>query len=226
LRAGNHSVVLLALVVTATLAGSAGVSAHRLDECLQAARIAIEPDHVELELDLTPGRAVADAIVADIDRDRDGSLSPGERQAYVARVLGDVRLEVDGRPLDVKAAAATFAQVEAFRSGEGTIRIRAGAVLPRNDVGAHRLFFRNSHRRDVSVYLANALVPASARIGVTAQRHTAEQQDLTIDYVVREGRAMSLPGWLVLAGALGAALYGWWSMRYDRQVLPLSTGTP
>jgi hypothetical protein len=225
LRAGNCSVVL-ALVVTAVLAVSAGVSAHRLDECLQAARIAIESDHVELELDLTPGSAVADAIITDIDRNRDGSLSAGERDAYVARILGDVRLEIDGRPLAVKTTTATFAQVDAFRSGEGTIRVRAGAALPHNDAGAHRLFFRNSHRRDVSVYLANALVPASDRIGVTAQRHTAEQQDLTIDYVVHGERPLSLPGWLALAGVLGAALYGWWSMRYDRQVLPLSTGTP
>jgi hypothetical protein len=52
--------------VAAACAAGAGVSAHRLDECLQAARIAIEPDHVGLELDLTPGRAVADAIIADI----------------------------------------------------------------------------------------------------------------------------------------------------------------
>jgi hypothetical protein len=223
LRASNQTVV--ALTVAAALAASIGVSAHRLDECLQAARILIEPDHVELELDLTPGSAVADAIIADIDRDRDGSLSPGERDAYVARILDDVRLAVDDRPLDLKTADATFSEVEAFRSGEGTIRVRAGAVLPRNDAGAHRLFFRNSHRRDVSVYLANALVPASARIGVTAQRHTAEQQDLMIDYVVRGEWAVWLPGWLALAGGLGAALYGWWSMRYDRQV-PLPTGTP
>ena len=37
-----------------TIAGGTRASAHRLDEFLQAARIAIEPDRVALEMSLTP----------------------------------------------------------------------------------------------------------------------------------------------------------------------------
>jgi hypothetical protein len=48
--------VLLAAIV---LAAGAGLSAHRHDEYLQAARIAIDPDGVRLELSLTPGIAVS-----------------------------------------------------------------------------------------------------------------------------------------------------------------------
>ena len=59
------------------IVGGAEVSAHRRDEYLQAARLAIDPGRVQLELDLTPGIALADAIIADIDRNRDGSLSAG-----------------------------------------------------------------------------------------------------------------------------------------------------
>ena len=37
----------------------AGAFAHRLDEYLQAARIAVDNGRVDLDLDLTPGAAVA-----------------------------------------------------------------------------------------------------------------------------------------------------------------------
>ena len=70
MRAGKSTG--LAIVLTTTVAASIAVSAHRRDEYLQAARLAVEPDRVELELDVTPGIAVADATIADLDRDRDG----------------------------------------------------------------------------------------------------------------------------------------------------------
>ncbi|HVD92322.1 MAG TPA: hypothetical protein VNC21_08575, partial [Vicinamibacterales bacterium] len=64
------------------IVASADVWAHRRDEYLQAARLAIDPARVEIELDLTPGIALADTIIADIDRNRDGLFSPDEQQAY------------------------------------------------------------------------------------------------------------------------------------------------
>ena len=70
------------LAVTAVIAGAPSVSAHRRDEYLQAARLAIDPGGVQLELDLTPGIALAETIIADIDRNRDGALSADEQRAY------------------------------------------------------------------------------------------------------------------------------------------------
>ncbi|HXI29434.1 MAG TPA: hypothetical protein VNG89_13440, partial [Vicinamibacterales bacterium] len=62
------------MIAAAVFAGTvARVSAHRRDEYLQAARLAIDPGRVQIELDLTPGIALAEAILADIDRNRDGS---------------------------------------------------------------------------------------------------------------------------------------------------------
>jgi hypothetical protein len=119
------------------IVGSAGVSGHRLDEYLQAARLAIGPDRVEIELDLTPGIALAEAIVRDIDRDRNGSLSPEEQRAYGSRVLSALDLEADGRPLAVQLRASDFPDVDAMRRGEGTIRLRTAATLPPVDWRAH-----------------------------------------------------------------------------------------
>jgi len=204
LRAGRSIVIGLAL--TATVSASRGVSAHRLDECLQAARIAIEPTRVEVEIDLTPGMTVADAIISDIDRDRDGSLSAEEKHAYARRVLAAIDLENDGQSLEVTPGTTTFAEIDALRRGEGMIRLRANAPLPNQSTGSHHVFLRNRYRPEVSVYLANALVPESDRIAITAQRHEAEQRDLTIDYVLRSEHRLSVPAWIVAIVSGVAAL--------------------
>jgi hypothetical protein len=85
-------------------AGSS-TSAHRRDEYLQAARIAIDPDRVRVEVDLTAGIAVADAVLAGIDRDHDGTISPEETQAYTAAVRQELWLDVDGQPVHVDVTA-------------------------------------------------------------------------------------------------------------------------
>ena len=89
MRAGRAAAgVLAGALVTA---GSAAVSAHRHDEYLQASRIAIAPGSIRIEMSLTPGIAVADAVIGEIDIDRDAVLSARERQAYAQRVLAEVR---------------------------------------------------------------------------------------------------------------------------------------
>jgi hypothetical protein len=192
-----------------------GLSAHRRDEYLQAARLAVEPGRVELEIDLTPGIAVADAVIAEIDRDRDGTLSADEQRAYFHIVLDAIDLRIDDRPLRVRAVDATFPAVEAFRGGEGTIRVDAAVDLPRLSSGEHHLFFRNAHRLGGSAYLANALVPRNDRITVLAQRRDPEQRDLTIDYVLDGTPAMSTL-WLILGGFVLAGLLAYSSRRTIR----------
>ena len=184
-----------------SVAGDAGLPAHRTDEYLQAARLAVESGRVELELDLTPGIAIAETIINDIDRDRDGSLSAEEQRAYAGVVLRALALDVDGSPLRPELTAATFAAVDAIRRGEGAIRLHAAATLPRLSSGVHHLSFRNRHHPDGSVYLANALVPASDRVSVTAQRRDDTQTELTIDYVLRAAPAGSTAAWLLGAAA-------------------------
>jgi hypothetical protein len=206
LRAGNRTAAVLA--VTTAFVASSPLSAHRLDECLQAARIAVEPNRLDLELTLTPGVAVADSVVADIDGNRDGLLSSDEQHAYMRSVLAAIDLRVDGRIVRLEPGKSTFADVAALQRGEGVIQLQYGAAFPRLSQGPHRVFFRNTYRPDVSVYLANALVPESDRVGVTAQQHDAEQRDLTIDYVVEDERSTSTAVWLFVAvGALVAVLY-------------------
>ena len=193
---------MLALVV----AGGAELSAHRTDEYLQAARLAIDQARVQIELDLTPGIALAATILADIDRNRDGSLSAEEQRAYGNQVLNALTLELDGTPVRAQLAGTSFPDPEAMRRGEGTIRLQSAATLPRVSSGVHQLWFRNRHHPDRSVYLANALAPQSNQIAITAQRRDVDQTELTIDYLVRAAPARPAAGWLVGGIAVATAL--------------------
>ena len=196
--------------MTLVTAWGTGVSAHRVDEYLQAARIAVEPDHVGIELDLTPGTAVADALLATIDRDRDGSLSTIEQAAYARRVLGEMSLVLDGRPLPLQLASSTFPDLGEARRGEAGLRLRLRTGVPDLRPGPHQLTFTNAHLPEHSAYLANALVPESERVAVTAQRRAVDQHELTIDFTLGAtsaaitGSASRAP--LVVTLAFAAAL--------------------
>jgi len=150
-------------------AGSS-TSAHRRDEYLQAARIAIDPDRVRVEVDLTAGIAVADAVLAGIDADRDGAISSSEAQAYAGVVRQAVRLDVDAAPISAALVSSAFPDVAALRGGEGPIRVVLLASLPPLGPGRHQIRYRNAHRADIGVYLANALVPASDRVAINGQQ--------------------------------------------------------
>jgi hypothetical protein len=176
--------VLLAAVVAA--AGT-GVSAHRHDEYLQASRIAIAPDGIRLDLSLTPGIAVADAVIGDIDTDRDRVVSATERAAYAQRVLRGLSLRLDDVLVPLTLSSASFPTAEALRAGDGAISIVIDARRPQV-VGPHRLSFQNANAVHGAVYLANALLPEDDRVAITGMTHAVDQSALTVAYTLRPVR--------------------------------------
>ena len=168
-----------------TAVAATDTSAHRTEDYLQAARIDLGPDRVRITLDVTPGIAVAESFIAALDDDRDGALSPDEQRGFARQVVRALTVEIDERPLPPRLVSWTVAEPSAFRRGEGTVRLTLRATLPRGVAGAHRLLFRNTHLAGHSAYLANALVPESPRVAVTAQRRDRDQSELTIAFTVR-----------------------------------------
>ena len=79
--------VALAGAFAGALGWSPAADAHRLDEYLQATRIALSPDRIRLEIDLTPGVIVAPSVLDAIDADRDMHISAAEADAYAAQVV-------------------------------------------------------------------------------------------------------------------------------------------
>lgn len=202
---------LAAALVAVTVSG---VSAHRRDEYLQAARIAIDPDRIEIQLDLTPGIALANRVIAEIDRDRDGVVSEQETRAYASVVERDIRLELDGRALPVVLLDSRSAAASAMANGEGTLQLRWSAEVARPGGGTHRLVFRNSHRTDISVYLANVLVPSNERVAVAAQDRDVDQRQFVVSYRL-EPPSKARPAMLLLVlGGLMAGGATLWSRRH------------
>lgn len=167
-----------------TLLAGSDVSAHRSEDYLQAARIGLEPDGVLITLDVTPGIAVAESFIAALDDDRDGALSAEEQREYALQVVRSLEVAIDDRPLRPRVLSWSFPEPLAVRRGEGMVRLKIETSLPRASAGSHRLLFRNTHLAGHSAYLANALVPESARVTVTAQRRDRDQSELTIEYTV------------------------------------------
>lgn len=174
-------------------------SSHRLDEYLQATRIAVARDHIVLEIDLTPGVTVAPAIFSLIDQTGDHQVSASETEAYAQTVLRDLVLEVDGQPYPLTLARAECPSWVEMRDGTGTIRLEARAAAPLGAAGRHGLLYQNAHQSGISVYLVNALVPSSRAIAITDQRRDVGQHGIHLDIDVAPQHALS--PWIILQGA-------------------------
>jgi hypothetical protein len=167
-------------------------SAHRLDEYLQATLIAVEKDRVDVSMRLIPGIAVSSAVIASIDTNGDGVLSPQERWDYAQRVLSELALSIDGKKLDPKLKSADFPQIQEMRDGLGEIHIEYTAQLPSGGLN-RKLILENTNQRQRAVYLVNALAPSDPGIGIVAQKRNQAQSSYELDYTQASGPAGSLP---------------------------------
>lgn len=192
------------------LCAAAAVSAHRQDEYLQAARIALAPGILTIDLDLTPGIAIAPAAIGAIDIDADGIFSTSEQARYARIVAERLRVHLDEVRVTLTVASVSSSPPEEFTRGVGTLRLQLTAPVPGLSPGTHALVFANNNEGPDghSLYLANALVPRDAHLSVSAQRRTVDQRVLTIHYSVDEaaddppGRAAHPAGLAVVVSVL------------------------
>ena len=208
-RLRNGSGIVLAAIAVAF--GTASLSAHRRDELLQAARIGVAPDRIELELSLTPGMTVADDVIGGIDRDGNGVLSGEEQRDYMTQVMAATGLSIDGRNVNMATGTSRYPPIAELRGGDRSIELRSTATFPGLSSGRHEIAFTNNHRSDIGVYLANALKPDSDRIMIGSQHRDADQRTLTIEFTIEPNRFAALPAWLF---GCGAALWLMWRRRF------------
>lgn len=195
-----------ALVLSVWLGRAAPADAHRLDEYLQATRLAIEVERVSLEIDLTPGASVAPQVFAAIDTDQDGQIARAEAVRYARVVLSAVALSVDDTPVALALEDSQFPEREDMNLGLGMIRLRATAMLPSSAAGRHHLAYANNHRPVESVYLVNALEPATPRIEISQPLRDAAQQGLTLNYRVALDPRWARLWWSLTGVAMGGLL--------------------
>ena len=158
------------------------VFAHRDDQYLQATLVAIEPSGVRLQINLTPGIAVAERVIARIDRDRDGAISANEAAAYAESLKRDLTLRIDGRKLELKLGKAELVPPDELRTGSGTIQMEFSAIFGALAAGPHRLTLENRHLATLSVYLINASQPRFAAVQITRQKRNENQSTGEIEF--------------------------------------------
>lgn len=197
----------LRIVTTAVLLFCLGgvAFAHRLDEYLQATIISVDKDHVQASMRMIPGVSVASFVIASIDTDGDGVISPAEQRAYAERVLGDLSLTADGKSVKPRLVSADFPQIELMREGLGEIHIEFTADLPHG--GPNRRLILESHNPNrKAVYLVNCLVPRDPDIRIVAQNRNEQQSFYELDYVQSGGPSDSVFGkwWANVRGSISA----------------------
>jgi hypothetical protein len=145
----------------------ATVSAHVLDEFVQAAQLTLGSDGVAIELRLTPGVELADRAFAMIDRDGNGKISQAEGEAYARRIMQDLTLEVDRQRMALTLREIQFPSKSDMKAGVGVIRLNLWAEVSLRNAGEHQTVFRNKRLPKLSSYLANVLVPSTEAITIT-----------------------------------------------------------
>jgi HupE / UreJ protein len=190
------------LILTLTLIGLAATPAlaHRLDEYLQATIFSIEPGIIHATMRLVPGVAVTPGVIASIDSNHDGVLSPDEQHRYAERVLGDLQLNEDGHILPLHLASVTFPSVDQMKMGTGEIELAFSADLAAVR-GEHQLTFENHHRSGISVFLVNSLVPRDKNLQLEAQSRNQNQSFYQVTFA--EAGSVTAQGftWSGFAGA-------------------------
>jgi hypothetical protein len=209
------------LAIAILLLSTARASAHRLDEYLQATLISIANDRLQVEMTLTPGVAVFPIVAADIDTDHDGVISETEQRAYAARVLRDLSLTIDGRPLTPRLLSLQFPTIGEMKEGLGGIRVEFQAGLPSGGRG-RRFVLENRHQTRFGAYLVNCLVPRDAEIQILAQKRNDSQSHYELDYIQTSDRSASrLSAWWSdgrkWVGALALLLAGRFTVLWRRR---------
>lgn len=192
------------LVLGVLLAVPLPAESHRLDEYLQASRLAFSRDRVVVELDLTPGVSVAPHVFAMIDGDRDARVSALEIEAYARRVLQDLSLRIDGRPRRLTLGRAESPSWDELRDGVGTIRLEAFTEPGLATHGRHSVVYENSHESASAVYLVNVLIPSAGDMIVGAQRRDMLQRRIAVDVDVT--MRLSVLSWSLLTGGAVSVL--------------------
>lgn len=177
-----------ALAILVALTAPAG--AHALDEYLQAVLVGVEKDRATLSMRLVPGVAVLPEVLRGMDGNKDGTISPAERQAYPDLVRGDLELRLNGQRLPLRLISSDIPPPDDFKDGLGQMRMEFRADLPPG-AGQRRLVLKNRHRSRIGAYLVNSLAAADPQIHLQTQRRNADQSVYQLDY--RQGGSKSAP---------------------------------
>jgi hypothetical protein len=165
------------------LAFPSAILGHRLDEYLQATLVAVAPGEIRLDINLMPGVAVAEQVLALIDRDGDGVISTNEAAAYAELLKRDLVVRLDGRDAELKLSACHFPEPMDLQTGWGVIQMGYIVTPGVLAAGLHQLTVENRHLPAASVYLFNAAQPRTPSVQIAGQKRNENQSTGEIAFV-------------------------------------------
>lgn len=171
--------IAIAIVLAQTLGTPA--FAHEVDEYVQSALIALEKDHLDVQIRLVPGVDVFSRVFASIDTNADGILSDAEKHAYARSVLRDLTFDLNGQRAEGEIVSTHFPSVDLLQKGLGEIQL--GFRVPVAALAAREKFvLENHHQRAISAYLVNCLKPQDSSLRIVSQRRSADQSRYELEY--------------------------------------------
>jgi hypothetical protein len=194
--------------------------AHQLDEYLQSTLVVIDPATIRLQIILTPGVAVAEQMIALMDRDTDGIISSQESTAYAELLKHDLSVQLDARDLALKLIASDIPTPAELRTGAGIVQVEFSAVPGAPANGLHTLALKNGHFPSVGIYLLNAAKPKSGTIQIIRQTRNEKQSAGEIEFTFQPPANPSrCVGYIcALVGLLVAFFVGGWALLHHRRV--------
>ena len=100
--------------------------------------------------------------------------------AAMVTVLRSLSLRVDGIPRPLALVGSAFPSAAELKTGTAVIQLEYESAALGFAAGRHRLEYQNHWEPVRSVYLANALMPATRAIHVIAQRRSTNQSELVV----------------------------------------------
>jgi hypothetical protein len=188
-----------------------------VEQCLQATLVEIQPTRIRLLINLTPGTEVAGKVIALLDGDQDGVISPQEGETYLKLLGSELTAGLDGEALDLKVGGSSFPPPGEFNSGHAIIQAEFLAVVSIAE-GEHRLSIENRHLREISAYLVNATRPRWSTVEVLRQNRNENQTVGEIEFLVRRpGEGMKMLAGIAAVVVVLVAVA--WRRRRGRRAL-------
>ncbi|HYN88510.1 MAG TPA: sulfite exporter TauE/SafE family protein [Ardenticatenaceae bacterium] len=173
----------LAVVVLACLLPMPA-TAHPADEFFQLHQLRLTPAGLDLDLYLFPGPLVARQLWEQADQNGDGSIGDEEGRAYVAALLPQLHLRMEGQV----ELAWTVRRVEfpasftPLQVGDEGIRAQLRAAWPAGAVGVRWFELVNDNYAENGRFWFDAPAVDGVRLG----RHQSERNQLIVEVTLAE----------------------------------------
>ena len=206
---GLAALLLPLLTLASLLAPPRAALAHPLDVYLLYSYITVSPTQIVVELDMSPGVLIAPGLLPELDTNGDQQISDAEGQAYVSKVLPNLLLQVDGKPLSLALTKFDMPDYLITQSGYGTMRIFMAATLDGGMMtGTHTIYFNNNFAPKGAAYQVNTFVDKGVPITLGKQNRDSIYQSMTVDYTIgsanQAAAATPLPATTSMASANAA----------------------